>query len=67
MSLAGHIRWDVEQFGLPDEEAELRVPGNGRYFGRFMMRPGPDSRPSLQGRLVAVTLAGLAGRALCAG
>jgi Domain of unknown function (DUF4118) len=65
--LAGHICWDVEQFGLPGEEVELRTFGNGQYFGRFMMKPAPGSRPSLQARLVAVTLADLAGRALSAG
>ena len=32
-----------------------------------MMRPKPGSRPSLQARLVAVTLAEQAGRALAAG
>jgi hypothetical protein len=65
--MAGHIRWDVEQFGLPGEEVELRTFGNGQYYGRFMMHPAPGSRPSLQARLVAVTLADLAGRALSAG
>jgi Domain of unknown function (DUF4118) len=65
--LAGRGRWDVETVGLPAEEIELRVFGNGQYYGRFMMRPKPGSRPSLQARLVAVTLADQAGRALAAG
>jgi hypothetical protein len=47
--------------------APLRVFGSGQYHGRFMMTPKPGSRPSLQARLVAVTLAGQAGRALAAG
>ncbi len=64
--LAARGRWDVEQAGLPAEEIELRVFGNGQYHGRFMMRPKPGSRPSLQARLVAVTLADQAGRALVA-
>jgi len=59
----GHRRWDVEQFGLPTEEIELRTFGNGQYYGRFMMTPRPDSAPSMQARLVAVTLADQAGRA----
>lgn len=63
---AARGRWDVEQAGLPGEEIELRVFGGGQYFGRFMMRPNPGSRPSLQARLVAVTLADQAGRALAA-
>ena len=65
--LAARGRWDVEQAGLPGEEIELRVFGDGQYHGRFMMRPKPGSRPSLQARLVAVTLAEQAGRALTAG
>ncbi len=65
--LAGRGRWDVEKAGLPGEEVELRTFGNGQYYGRFMMRPKPGSRPSLQARLVAVTLADQAGRALAAG
>jgi len=60
----GHRRWDVGQFGLPAEEVELRSFGNGRYYGRFMLTPKPESAPSLQARLVAVTLADQAGRAL---
>jgi len=65
--MAGHGRWDVETVGLPGEEIELRVFGSGQYYGRFMMRPKPGSRPSRQARLVAVTLAEQAGRALAAG
>lgn len=64
--LAGRGRWDVEQVGLPAEEIELRVFGGGQYYGRFMMQPKPGSRPSLQARLVAVTLADQVGRSLAA-
>ena len=49
---------------MPGEEIELRTFGNGQYYGRFMLTPQPGSRPTLQARLVAVTLADLAGRAL---
>jgi Domain of unknown function (DUF4118) len=59
-----HRRWDVGHFGLPSEEIELRAFGNGQYFGRFMLTPKPGSAPSLQARLVAVTLADQAGRAI---
>jgi len=62
--MVGHHICDVEQSGLPREEIELRTFGNGQYYGRFMLRPKPASRPSLQARLVAVTLADQAGRAL---
>ena len=56
--------WDATQWGLPEGETELRVLASGQYIGRYMLRPRPGSRPSLQALLVAVTLAGLAGRAL---
>jgi len=60
----GHV--DVDLAGMPGEEVELRTFGNGHYYGRFMLTPEPGSRPALQARLVAVTLADLAGRALVA-
>ena len=59
-----HGQRDVERWGLPAEEIELRVFGNGQYYGRFMLSPWPGARPSLQARLVAVTLADQAGRTL---
>jgi hypothetical protein len=63
----GHSRWDIEQWGLPGEEIELRTFGNGQYYGRFMLKAKPGSKPSLQARLVAVALADQAGRALASG
>jgi hypothetical protein len=62
----GRHRCDVAEFGLPTQEIELRTFANGQYYGRFMMAPKPESRPSLQARLVAVTLADQAGRAFAA-
>jgi hypothetical protein len=62
MTRNGH--WPVDFSGLPAEEVELRTFGNGQYYGRFMMTPKADAKPSLQARLVAVTLADTAGRAL---
>ncbi|HUA30271.1 MAG TPA: DUF4118 domain-containing protein [Streptosporangiaceae bacterium] len=64
--MVGHHRQDVGEFGLPREEIELRTFGNGQYYGRFMLAPKPESRPSLQARLVAVTLADQAARAFAA-
>jgi hypothetical protein len=52
----GQNTWDVEQEGLP-HELELRVIGNGQYYGRFLMRPASNARPTAQARLVAVALA----------
>jgi hypothetical protein len=63
---AGRSRWDVELSGLPREEIEVRTFGSGQYYGRFMLKARPGSKPSLQARLVAVTLAAQAGRALAA-
>lgn len=63
----GLARWDIEQWGLPREEIELRAFGNGQYYGRFMLKAKPASKPPLQARLVAVALADQAGRALAAG
>jgi hypothetical protein len=62
--MTGNGRWPVEVSGLPGEDVELRVFGNGQYYGRFMMTPKAGSTPSLQARLVAVTLADTVGRAL---
>ncbi len=62
--VTSHGRWDVDESGFPAGEIELRTFGNGQYYGRFMMRPRPGAKPSLQARLVAVTLADQAGRAL---
>jgi hypothetical protein len=61
--MIGHHRWEIETWGLPGQEIELRTFGNGQYYGRFMLQPKPGSKPSLQARLVAVTLADQAGRA----
>jgi len=57
----GH--YPVDEFGLPDEEVELRTFSNAEYVGRFMMTPRPGARPALRARLVAVALADLAGHA----
>jgi hypothetical protein len=61
--LAGHRHWDVDEFGFPAGEFEIRTFSGGDYIGRFMCKPRPESRPSAQARLVAVTLADQAGRA----
>ena len=61
-----HGFYPVDEAGLPHDELELRTFTNGRYCGRFMMRPNPGARPSQRARLVAVTLADLAGHSLAA-
>ena len=65
--MVGHYRWEIERWGLPTDEIELRTFADGQFYGRFMLAAKPGSKPSLQARLVAVTLADQAGRALGAG
>ena len=62
--VTSHGRQDVARYGFPAGEIELRTFADGQYYGRFMMKPRPGAKPSLQARLVAVTLADQAGRAL---
>ncbi|MCX4744143.1 DUF4118 domain-containing protein [Kitasatospora sp. NBC_01287] len=62
--VVGQRSWDADRLGLPDEDVELRMFGNGTYIGRFMLEPTPGAVPSRQARLVAVTLASQAGAAL---
>jgi len=42
----------------------LLVEAGGLLQGRFLLTPGPDARPTLEQRLVAVGLADQAGAAL---
>jgi Domain of unknown function (DUF4118) len=62
--LTRHGYYPVDEAGLPKDELELRTFANGQYCGRFMMRPNPGARPSQRARLVAVTLADLAGHSI---
>ncbi|MET8623809.1 DUF4118 domain-containing protein [Kitasatospora sp. NPDC004669] len=62
--VVGRKTWATDELGMPPEEVELRVFGNGRYIGRFMLDAVPGSWPSRQALLVAVTLADQAATAL---
>jgi hypothetical protein len=56
---------DVEHLGLPiDKEIELLVEAGGSYRGRFLLTAPTRCRPSLQQRVVAVSLADQVGAAL---
>jgi hypothetical protein len=57
-------RWNLDEFGFPDEEIQLRVHTAGHTYGRFMLTPVPGTRPSLDARQVAAMLAALTGMAL---
>jgi K+-sensing histidine kinase KdpD len=57
--------WDVGSRGVPaDTGTELLVEGGGVFQGRFLMKPGPGARPTLEQRLLAVALADQVGTAL---
>lgn len=60
---------DVDRFGLPtDDEIELPVRHGGKVLGRYVLVSATRvARPTLDQRLVAVTLAEQAGSALAAG
>lgn len=45
-------------------DTELLVEGGGAFQGRFLMTPGPDTRPTSEQRLLAVALADQVGAAL---
>jgi Domain of unknown function (DUF4118) len=62
--LTRHGHYPADEAGLPNDVIELRTFSNGKYCGRFMMWPNPGARPSQRARLVAVTLADLAGHSL---
>jgi hypothetical protein len=57
-------RWNVDEYGFPDTEIELRARSGGRTLGRFMLTPVPGTVPSLAARQVAAMLAAQAGTAL---
>jgi uncharacterized protein DUF4118 len=57
--------WDVELLGLPPERnIELLAEAGGLLQGRFLLTPGPGTRPGLEQRLVAIGLADQTGAAL---
>lgn len=61
----GETHWDIDNEGFPlNQETELLVSNGGRFWGRFLMTPTPESRPTLTQRLVAVSLADQVGAAL---
>jgi K+-sensing histidine kinase KdpD len=64
--MVGNRAWDTEHDGLP-AETELLVEAGGLLQGRFLFRPEPTSRPTLEQRLVAMALAEQVGAAIAAG
>jgi len=62
----GNRAWDTEHDGLPTE-TELLVEAGGILQGRFLFRPEPTSRPTLEQRLVAMAPAEQVGAAIAAG
>jgi len=64
ITVGGQVR-DVERDGLP-ADTEFLVETAGMLQGRFLLEALPESRPTLEQRLVAIALAGQAGAALAA-
>jgi hypothetical protein len=59
--------WEVDTEGFPaGTDTELLVEGGGVFQGRFLMTPGPGTRPTAEQRLLAVALADQVGAALAA-
>jgi hypothetical protein len=57
--------WDPGREGLPlGADTELLAEAGGLLQGRFLLTPGPEARPTLEQRLVAVGLADQVGAAL---
>ena len=57
--------WDTDAEGFPaGSDTELLVEGGGVFQGRFLMTPGPDTRPTAEQRLLAAALADQVGAAL---
>lgn len=65
--MVGAQSWDPDRDGLPGGDLELLVENGGLLQGRFLMTPLPGARPTLEQRLVAISLAEQAGAALAAG
>jgi K+-sensing histidine kinase KdpD len=63
--MAGGRAWDTEREGWPGD-AELLAECQGILQGRFLLVPGPGSRPTPEQRLVAVALADQVAAALAA-
>jgi K+-sensing histidine kinase KdpD len=60
--------WDAEHEGFPvGTDTELLVEAGGLLQGRFLLTPGPRTRPTVEQLLVAVALADQAGAALAGG
>jgi len=64
VTVGSHLR-DVERDGLP-ADTELLVETSGILQGRFLLQALPESRPTMEQRLVAIALAGQIGAALAA-
>jgi K+-sensing histidine kinase KdpD len=66
--MTAHGTWDPLRQGLPTgRETELLAEAGGLLQGRFLLTPGPRTRPTREQLLVAVALADQAGAALAGG
>jgi hypothetical protein len=60
----GDSYWDVDRFGLPNEELLLIARWGDRVYGRFVLQPVVGSAPTRDARRAATVLAQIAGAAL---
>jgi K+-sensing histidine kinase KdpD len=60
----GSLTWAAESMGLPGKDVSLMVEGQGRPFGRFVLRPSVGTPISIDKLTVAVALADQVGAAM---
>jgi hypothetical protein len=41
----GDTDWDIDEYGMPDQQIELLATCNGRSYGRFLLDPTPATVP----------------------
>lgn len=60
----GNRYWDVDQYGLPDQEIEILASMHGHFHGRFVLSPIAGVIPTQASRRCATIVVGQAAAAL---
>jgi hypothetical protein len=58
------LDWPVGDIGIPGPEAEIRAEWRGLGLGQFILTPTPGRAVSLERRIVAVAMVGVAAATL---
>ncbi len=58
------LQWPAREIGIPGPKSEIEVHWRGESLGRFVLFPTPGAPISLHRRIVAVSMANLAGAVL---